>query len=158
MPLVYSKLKLADLLSEVDTDQFLRIESDGSLTLVYGDTYTSATAEQILPLDDQSFSETITLEAAQLAVLNSTGEVSVTINRVLDYTFSAFEIDKIWFKKGALDINVNTTLEHDVRIDYTIIEGQQAGNTFTSSAIAEYTSLPNTGSNTSDINLSLIHI
>ena len=60
-PLVYSRLKLEDLLKQGVVDQYLRVESDGSMTLVYSDMYESEGAENILRLDDQNFSETFAL-------------------------------------------------------------------------------------------------
>jgi hypothetical protein len=150
-PLVYSRLQFEDLLGQVDVDQYLRIESDGSMTLIYGDEYTSETAEEILGLDDQNFSETFTLSPAQLSTLNTVGEVKVQINRNLGYGFGANELDKLWFKNGSLAMNLTTTLEHDVSLSFKVKEGLKNGLVFTPAVDAIYTSLPNTGNSNTDM-------
>lgn len=151
VPLVYSRLKLEDLLKQGVVDQYLRVESDGSTTLVYSDMYESEGAENILRLDDQNFSETFALTPAQVSTLNTEGEVSVLFNRELGYSFGSRELDKLWFKNGTMDLSISSTLEHDISLSFTIKEGMKAGSTFSPTVTAAYTSLPNSASSTEDL-------
>jgi hypothetical protein len=150
-PLVYSRLKLEDLLKQGVVDQYLRVESDGSMTLVYSDMYESEGAENILRLDDQNFSETFALTPAQVSTLNTEGEVNVLFNRALRYSFGSRELDKLWFKNGTMDLSISSTLEHDISLSFTIKEGMKAGSTFSPTVTAAYTSLPNSASSTEDL-------
>jgi len=141
-------MKLEDLLGQVDKDQYLRVESDGSMTLVYSDKYESEAAENILRLDDQNFSETFVLTPAQVSTLNTEGEVNVLFNRDLGYNLGSGELDKLWFKNGTMDLSISSTLEHDISLSFTIKEAMKAGSTFSPTVTAAYTSLPNSASST----------
>lgn len=148
VPLVHSRLGLQDVLNEVQDLEYVRVEADGSLTLVYADEYESEIAENIITLDDQSFGETFSLDASQLNMLNTSGTVVLTYNRTLGYSFGANEIDKIWFKDGTMPLNISTTLEHDVAFKITIPEAKENGTSLIETVSAIYTSTPNTGSST----------
>ena len=82
VPLVYSRLGLQDVLNEVQDFEYVRVEADGSLTLVYADEYESEIAENLLILDDQSYGETVTLDALQLNTLNTSGTLRSEERRV----------------------------------------------------------------------------
>ena len=148
VPLVYSRLGLQDVLNEVQDFEYVRVEADGSLTLVYADEYESEIAENLLILDDQSYGETVTLDALQLNTLNTSGTLVLTYNRTLGYSFWANEIDKIWYKGGTLPLNISTTLEHDVAFKITIPEAKNNGTSLSETVSAIYTTAPNTGSST----------
>ena len=148
VPLVYSRLGLQDVLNEVQDFEYVRVEADGSLTLVYADEYESEIAENLLILDDQSYGETFTLDALQLNTLNTSGTLVLTYNRTLGHLFGANEIDKIWYKGGTLLLNISTTLEHDVAFKITIPEAKNNGTSLSETVSAIYTIAPNTGSST----------
>ncbi|MDA7748302.1 hypothetical protein N8883_01520, partial [Bacteroidia bacterium] len=148
VPLVYSRLGLQDVLNEVQDFEYARVEADGSLTLVYADEYESEIAENLLILDDQSYGETFTLDALQLNILNTSGTLVLTYNRTLGHLFGANEIDKIWYKGGTLQLNISTTLEHDVAFKITIPEAKNNGTSLSETVSAIYTTAPNTGSST----------
>jgi hypothetical protein len=148
VPLVYSRLGLQDVLNEVQDLEYVRVEADGSLTLVYADDYESEIAENLLALIDQSYGETFTLDALQLNTLNTSGTLVLTYNRTLGYSFGANEIDKIWYKGGTLSLNISTTLEHDVAFKITIPEAKNNGTSLSETVSAIYTTTPNTGSST----------
>ena len=150
-PLVSSRLSLEDVLGRVDSDQFLRIDEDGGLTIVYQDDYRSSDAEDVLALDDQDYVETLTLTTDQLTTLDNTGEVKFTVNRVLDYNLLMGELDYLWFKDGVISIDLNTTLAHDVALNVVIKAGRRSGGVFSPSVNAVWTSSPNTASTSEDL-------
>jgi hypothetical protein len=152
VPLIYSKLGLDELFNQLGDLEFIRIEADGGLTIVCADEYETKTAEEIINLPNQSFGETYTLTAAQRAALSTAGTVKINLNRTIGYVFNNYEIDKIWFKRGEFNLNLSTTLEHDVAIKITIPEGEKNGDTFAPSISAIYTSLPNTADSSINLN------
>lgn len=156
VPLVYSRLNLQDFLDDVDTDQYLRIEDDGSMTLVYTDSYESDKAEDVLSLNDQSFSETFTLTPSQLSTLNTSNSVTINLNRTLGYDFGSNEIDRLLLKQGSFDLEVSTTLEHDVTFSIRILEAKTGTTVFEPTVVANSTTLPNVG--TTSENLSGLEI
>ena len=148
VPLVYSRLGLQDVLNEVQDLEYVRVEADGSLTLVYADEYESEIAENIVTLDDQLYGETFNLNASQLNTLNTSGTLVLTYSRIIGYSYGAHEVDKIWYKDGTLPLNISTTLEHDVAFKITIPESNKNGTSLSETVSAIYTSAPNTGSST----------
>lgn len=151
VPLVYSRLNLQDLLDEVNTEQFLRIESDGSMTLIYSDEYVSETAEEILILNDQDFRETFTLTPAQLLTLSTSGTLSLSFNRTLGYDFGGDEIDRLLIKRGSFELQLSTTLEHDVTFSIRIPEAKIGTTVFEPSVTANSTTSPNIGSSSTNL-------
>jgi hypothetical protein len=130
VPLVYSRLALRDLLDEAGDIDFLKVESDGSLKLVYSDEYISQTAEEAIDLEDQSYGETFTLSASELAALNSSGTVTVTYERELTYISGPNETDRITFKAGDLEMGLTSTLDHEIDFIFRILDATQNGNVF----------------------------
>jgi len=148
VPLVYSRLGLQDVLNQVQDLEYIRVEADGSLTIVYADEYESDIAENLLSLDNQSYGETFSLDASQLNTLATSGTLVLTFNRTLGYSAGSNEVDKIWFKGGTLPLNISTTLEHDVTFKITIPEALKNGTALSETVSALYTTAPNTGSST----------
>ena len=55
IPLVYSDLSFRDLLDGTNANQYIRIDDDSLVNLVYEDDYTSDYAEDVLNLETQSY-------------------------------------------------------------------------------------------------------
>lgn len=151
VPLIYSRLAMEDVIGRASTDEFLRVETDGSLTLVYKDEYVSLQAESLFELSDQSFSETFTLNASQLATLNSTNTLTIDLSRTLGYVISDTEIDRILLKTGTFSTQLSTTLEHDVSFTLSIREGTIAGTSFSPTVSATSPFIPNVGTSSTDL-------
>ena len=152
-PLVYSKLTLKSLLNEAGDLEFLRIEPDGGMTLVYANEYQSQTAEEVITLDDQSYSETFNLTSAELALLNTNGSVTVSHNRTLDFIIGGVETDRIVLKGGSFDMGVSSTLQHDIAVSFKLLDGTKNAQTFEETVNANYTgALPNAANISSDLN------
>ena len=152
-PLVYSKLTLKSLLNEAGDLEFLRIEPDGGMTLVYANEYQSQTAEEVITLDDQSYSETFNLTSAELALLNTNGSVTVSHNRTLDFNIGGVETDRIVLKGGSFDMGVSSTLQHDIAVSFKLLDGTKNAQTFEETVNANYTgALPNAANISSDLN------
>jgi len=151
VPLIYSRLGVQDFLDEADTDQFLRVDADGSMTLIYSDYYESPKAEELVSLDDQNYNETFTLSASQLSTLNTTGTLTVSYMRTLGYTYTGSEIDRALLKEGSFDMGLTTTLDHDVVFTLKIPEAKNGGVVFEPSVAANSTSIPNTGNSSVDL-------
>ena len=147
VPLIYSRLGVKDVMDEVEDFEFIRVENDGSLTLIYSDFYESKEAQDVIQLPDYSFSNTLTLTPAQLATLNSTGTLSFTLNPKVNIAFDGNEIDKVWYKKGNLNLAVSSTLEHDIRTELNVAEAKKNGASLKGTVTAlDNASLLTTGS------------
>jgi|TARA_B110000908_G_scaffold163023_1_gene209160 hypothetical protein len=146
VPLIYSRLNLQDLLDDANVDEYLKIGADGSITLVYSDTYESEKAEDVFKLGDQSFSESYSLSASELAVLNTSGSLTLNYTQTLGFNAGGSEIDRLLFKQGSFDLSISTTLDHDVAFSIRIPEAKKGSTVFEPSVVANSSTLPNTGS------------
>ncbi|MBT8326197.1 MAG: hypothetical protein KJP21_00655 [Bacteroidia bacterium] len=152
LPLVYSELKVTDILEETGDLKYIRVENDGSLTAIYSDELVSKTAEDIINLTDQNYGETFNLTAGELATLNTNGQVVVSYNRTFDYVFSSDEIDKVHLKTGDIDLSISTTLQHDVSMRMILPEMKKSAIGFDETIAANYSgTLPNQSSSNIDI-------
>ncbi len=146
VPLIHSRLNLQDLLDDANVDEYLRIGADGSITLVYSDSYVSKKAEDVFRLSDQSFSESYSLSASELAVLNTSGSLTLNYTKTLGFNTGGSEIDRLLFKQGSFDLSISTTLDHDVVLSIRIPEANKGSTVFEPSVVANSSTLPNTGS------------
>ena len=62
LPLLYSDLNFRDLLDETNAKQYIRIDDDSLVSLVYEDNYNSDYAENVLKLETQSYGEIFTFK------------------------------------------------------------------------------------------------
>ena len=115
IPLVYSNVELGDVIRDTGDFKELRIYPDGLLSLFYEDQYQSKSAEEVVMIDNQLFSETINFNALQLQQLNSSGSVSVTRNVEHAFDFGSKELDYMLLKQGQIEVTLSTSLEHEVR-------------------------------------------
>ncbi|MDG2455957.1 MAG: hypothetical protein P8N47_09135 [Bacteroidia bacterium] len=152
VPLIYSRLNFHDLLNEVNTDEYLRIGADGSLTLVYSDAYTSQKAEDVFKINDQIFSESLTFSAVELTTLLSNGSLTLNYTQTLDFNMGASELDKLLYKQGSFDLAISTTLDHDVSFSMRIPEAMNGSTVLEPSVIANSSTIPNTGSASESLN------
>jgi hypothetical protein len=113
VPLVYSRLHILDTAASI---KFIELEDDGSLTAVYADVIFSKTAEEAIPLTNQSFAENLVLNAGQLALLNSAGQVNINYSRDFTLSYGGNEVDRILFKNGEIQFNVSSSLQHNVSV------------------------------------------
>ncbi len=135
IPLVYSHLRILDT---AESAKFIRIEDDGSLTAFYADQIYSKSAEEVIPLEDQSMNEVINLNNAQLALLNSAGQVNINYTRDISLNYSGNEVDRILFKGGDIQFNVSSTLQHNVLVRIKVPDAAIQGVSFNQGLAVNY--------------------
>ena len=156
LPLVYSDLNFRDLLDETNAKQYIRIDDDSLVSLVYEDNYNSDYAENVLNLETQSYGEILTFNSTQLEALNNLGEVTVNFSQRVSYDGDANELDKIWFKAGQIDLNLSSTFEHNISCKLIIPESQKNSSPILLSLAIPYTGTPIDGSTNYDLSNSEI--
>jgi hypothetical protein len=156
LPLVYSDLNFRDLLDETNAKQYIRIDDDSLVSLVYEDNYNSDYAENVLKLETQSYGEIFTFNSTQLEALNNLGEVTVNFSQRVSYNGDANELDKIWFKAGQIDLNLSSTFEHNISCKLIIPESQKNSSPILLSLAIPYTGTPIDASTNYDLSNSEI--
>jgi hypothetical protein len=156
LPLVYSDLNFRDLLDETNAKQYIRIDDDSLVSLVYEDNYNSDYAENVLKLETQSYGEIFTFNSTQLEALNNLGEVTVNFSQRVSYNGDANELDKVWFKAGQIDLNLSSTFEHNISCKLIIPESQKNSSPILLSLAIPYTGTPIDASTNYDLSNSEI--
>ncbi|MBK7856373.1 MAG: hypothetical protein IPJ79_17100 [Bacteroidetes bacterium] len=108
MPLVYSSLKLSDILAN-NPNSTVVVDSNHFCTLIYKGELFSQTAENLYAIPDQNTFQTIALTQNQITTLYNAGTVSFTVSQVIDVALSNnLRADSATFKEGMLNLVVNS--------------------------------------------------
>ena len=142
VPLVHSNLSFRDLLEGTNANNYIKIQDDSLVNLVYEDTYSSGYAEDILSLEAQDYGETFTFNSTQLEALNTLGEVTVNFTRTISYDGDGNELDRIWFKDGQIALNLTSSFEHNISCILSIPESQKNALPISLDLSASYTGVP----------------
>lgn len=135
IPLVYSNIHPFGYTEDLD---YIRVLDDGTVSLYYNDTIFSKTAEEAIPLDDQTYTESVTLDATQLATLTSTGQLTVNFDKDVDFNYAGNEVDRILYKGGSIQMRLSSTLQHDVSVNVVATHAKKAGVSFDETIEANY--------------------
>lgn len=134
VPLAYADLSIEDYLPQLNEGDLLVVDSTNFCSLVYHDTLFSLQASDIVSIPDQNFLRSITLNAAQLALLNSSGSVTVTASQVITFQNSGgAEIDSMVLKTGNWNFSVSTDLPHNVSVNISVPDARNNGVPFAAS-------------------------
>lgn len=120
VPLVYSSLKLSDILAN-NPNGTVVVDSNHFCTLIYNGELFSQTAESLYSIPDQNTYQTIALTQSQVTILNNAGTVSFTISQVIDVALSNnLRADSATFKEGTLNLVVNSDFLQNGNITVSI--------------------------------------
>jgi hypothetical protein len=138
-PLVSSSLGIRDALDQLgDSIDFLRVESDGGLTVFYSVDYETPESGDILKLSDQLFADAIALTSTELSDLTNTGSVTVNRSFVFDYNVGSSEIDRLLWKLGNGMLSINSSLQHDIDFEITFPRIRKNGTPLSASISSNY--------------------
>lgn len=151
LPLVYSNLSFRDFLKGTNANQYIMIDDDSLVNLIYEENYISDYAEDVFDLETQNYGETFTFNSTQLEVLNSLGEVTVNFSQRVSYDGNGNELDKIWFKAGQIELNFTSTFEHNISCKLSIPESQRGADAISIDLNAPYSGTPTDVSDNYDL-------
>lgn len=125
-PLINSSLSLWDIMNDYDSTDLLVVDSNQFVYLVYEDTVYSESAEELIPVADQSmnYSDNLVL-----------GTVSGDQTFDYDYNFDfslggGMELDSMLLKAGNLSLAMNSDLSYPATIVITIPGSSIGGSPF----------------------------
>lgn len=120
-PLVDVSLNLKDVVNSQGKIDVLSERSDNVYVITYRDTVFSDTIAKYIKLENQSFSESFQVPAADLTEYNSIPAFSKTVevNEEVDFAVSNSEqrFEAINFKSGLLSLNFNSDLPYEMAIE-----------------------------------------
>lgn len=128
VPLIYTDISINDILTEDDKNENIQVGSDNFVTLVYEGNLLSLRADEVVAFPDQSFSNSQSLSAADTAVLNAAGTVTIPITVPVNFSVTGnSRVDSIFFKSGVLNVTINSTFQRNIQLAMTIPGAIKAG-------------------------------
>ena len=139
VPLVYSRLGIKDALDQFgDSIDFLRVESDGGLTVFFSTEYETKTASDILQLPNQVFADAIALSTSERQDLSNNGSVTLSRRFELEYDFGGNEMDRLLLKAGSGVLKVNSSLKHNYSVKVTFDDWKNDGSELIQTVTSNY--------------------
>ncbi|MFM9946140.1 MAG: hypothetical protein ACKVQB_13000 [Bacteroidia bacterium] len=113
IPLVSDNLTLEKLLGDGFSfdGQELKVYPDGSLSLISQGQIASSYAMDVITIPDQSFSQSITLNAMQAGILGSGQPLTISLQTANSFAMGSREIDSILFKAGSLAGSISSDIK-----------------------------------------------
>lgn len=152
-PIGYADFGINDLFSSIDSSMV--ISSIGEMSLVYEDQLDTILAQSVVQLDDYSeVFDMIPSDFTTAATISFNGVMTNSTTNNSDYTTNnGIELHTLNFESGSLQLNLTTTIQHDVTLVVTILDLESNGTPIQRTLNVAYTgSVPQSASST--VNLS----
>jgi hypothetical protein len=121
IPLAYGSLSLTDIINAIDKQGYIKEDNNGLLYLVYCSNAFSQSAENLLPIPSQEFSQVFT--SSDVDFPSWAGQDSIKFSRSTYFDFSVSrsdaEIDSMHFKMGLMNLNTSIDYPYPCRITLT---------------------------------------
>lgn len=124
-PLINSSLSMWDILNDYDSSDLLVVDSNQFVYLVYEDTVYSQSAEELIPIGNQSlnYTDNMTIPGGPLS-----GDFSTAYDYNYDFTLGGgTQLDSMFLKQGTLNLTLNSDLNYPATIVMTIPGATQNG-------------------------------
>ncbi len=138
VPLVHSTLSLKDALDQLGDVDYLKVKSDGGLSIVYSDSFETKPAPNIINLPDQIFGNALAISGSDITDLNNNGTVTVKRSFKMVYKFGSSEVDRLLFKDGGGTIKVSSDMQHEYSLKLSIPEFKKDGIAFSQTTFASF--------------------
>lgn len=113
VPVAYGSLTIKDLIEELDSTNSIKEDANHFLSMMYTNTVLSATAENILQIEDQQFSEVLLESHYNLPAFPTQDTIKLT--RTNDYVFDfnyGEIIDSVKMKAGTMVFHVSSSYKY----------------------------------------------
>lgn len=148
-PIGYADFGVYDILAAKDSNDLVIINPlDGEVALAYNGQIVSISAQEVVQLNDVSQQYNLAPTDLGLAATGSfNGTINSTNNENIDVTIpNGVELHTVDFESGSLDINVTTTLQHDITLDITFTDLESNSSPIVRTINLAYSgSVPQTG-------------
>jgi len=122
VPLIHSELSIQDIIGTTDSDIF-SVDSNHLVSVIYRGNIYSMQGPDLLSMVDQNDNTPFTVNSGDSLSLYNTNSVSKTISKIVPFIFPGGQlIDSLYFKTGALEIQINSTVPHSGILNVSIPE------------------------------------
>lgn len=120
IPIGFTEFNVYQVLSSSDTNSLVVVDTDGSLKLVYDSERELLSAEELVNIQDQSYTFEQTAAGSGIPPTPSfNGSATIPVNELISFNSSGAELTSIEFLQGLLNLQASTTLMHNVIFDLT---------------------------------------
>jgi hypothetical protein len=138
VPLVYSSLKLSDMLAG-NPNNTVVVDSNHFCTLIYNGKLFSKTAEDLYAIPDQNTYQTVALTQTQINTLSNIGTVTFSVSQLIDVSLpNNMRADSATFKGGSLNLVINSDFLQNGNITVSIPSITKNGMVLSQSAPFSY--------------------
>lgn len=134
VPAVWGDLSFTDALQKFDSTGLLIENNEGYVSMQYRTRVSSASVQEIMYLQDQSSTGSITSPVFNFDGFNNFGD-TISYLYIMEMPFTMFnpeaEIDSVLLKAGILDIYTNSTYGHSAKLYVTFPSITKKGVPFT---------------------------
>lgn len=150
LPLVHSKLDLAKVLGSTGTDSMLVEDANHFLTLIYRDEFFSQEAQEVFPIVDQSYNRSYSYSLPG-GMSNGDSTSGSFFDNIVYVNSNSEIIDTMYLKQGNLSFTLNTSLNHNAKINIVMPTVTKNGIPLSATIPLNYTGSPM--SNTQNVDL-----
>lgn len=131
-PIAYSDLSIEDIIATQDSIHNIQEDSTHFMTLIYSHQILSKSAEELLPIPNQSFNEVLLESDYSLPPMPVVDTIALDRSDSYNFAFSNGElIDNIKLKTGTMIFNISSTYKHEGYIEITVPQLIKNGNPLT---------------------------
>ena len=117
-PLVFTSLTLDQILKQNESD-LINVDGDGFISLIYRSSLFSSTAEDLIIISDQSYSQAVSPGLGPAPLPNG-NTLNYPETQTLTFAAAPNQLDSIMLKGGSLDITSNSGFDAELDIIMTI--------------------------------------
>ncbi len=130
VPLIHSEMSIQDLIGTADSDIF-SVDSNHLVSVIYRGNIYSMQGPDFLSMVDQNYTTPFILNSVDSTTLYTTNSLTKTFPGIVPFNFPGGQlIDSLYFKTGALEIQITSTIPHPGILNVSIPEMSKNGATF----------------------------
>ena len=140
-PIGYADFGVYDVLAAKDSNDLVIVNPlDGALALTYDGQIVSVTAQDVIPMNNLSQQFSLVPSDLNLVASGSfNGSINSSNTENIDIpTSNGIELHTVEFNSGSMNINVSTTLEHDITLNITFPDLISSGSAVTKNINLSY--------------------
>ena len=138
IPLVKTKMSISDMV-EQSTLSFVKTDPDGLVVIAYRGQVFSQSAEEFVELDNQTFTESLTLSPSQQIYFESNGSIQLQFSDFMTFDVGGIEIDSMIMKVCSNQMRFVSNFQHDVEMTFNFPDVTKNGVPFSFKLDGAYT-------------------
>lgn len=139
VPMVYTSMTIEDIIKVSKSEGLFQIGPDNFVTLVYRGNLFSLRADEVIQIPANSNSTDIFVPGPDIPVVSTGGTASFTSSQTINFnTGGQTLIDSMIYKSGTLNISLNSFVQHNIVVNFSIPSLTKNGAPYSTSLSLNY--------------------